>query len=141
MSNKLEFPISFGLQKTGLPLIITSGKLKNLCFLIDTGATHNVLFTYVFKHFKNEFRMLDEHQSTMGIEGNYKECPTIEATFTFEGIDYTSTFTVLDATNAVTQIQEETGVQIHGILSTDFFIQNKWIINFDKLIISTNDSE
>ena len=59
MSNKLEFPISFGLQKTGLPLIITSGKLKNLCFLIDTGATHNVLFTYVFEHFKNEFKMLD----------------------------------------------------------------------------------
>ena len=85
--------------------------------------------------------MLDEHQSTMGIEGNYKECPTIEAIFTFEGVDYTSTFTVLDATNAVAHIQEETGVQIHGILSTDFFIQNKWIINFDKLIISTNDSE
>ena len=48
MSNKLEFPLTLGLQKTGLPLIVTSGKLKNLCFLIDTGATHNVLFTYVF---------------------------------------------------------------------------------------------
>lgn len=43
----MEFPLIFGLQKTGLPLIITSGKLKNLCFLIDTGATHNILFTNV----------------------------------------------------------------------------------------------
>ena len=135
----MEFPLTLGLQKTGLPLIVTSGKLKNLCFLVDTGATHNVLFTYVFEHFKNEFKVLEEHQSTMGIEGNYKECPTIEATFTFEGIDYTSTFTVLDATNAVAQIQEETGVQIHGILSTDFLVKNKWILDFDKLTIKTTD--
>lgn len=135
----MEFPLTLGLQKTGLPLIVTSGKLKNLCFLVDTGATHNVLFAYVFEHFKNEFKVLEEHQSTMGIEGNYKECPTIEATFTFEGIDYTSTFTVLDATNAVAQIQEETGVQIHGILSTDFLVKNKWILDFDRLTIKITD--
>lgn len=82
----MEFPLTLGLQKTGLPLIATSGKPKNLCFLVDTGATHNVLFTYVFEHFKNEFKVLGDYQSTMGIEGNYKEYPTIEATFTFEGI-------------------------------------------------------
>lgn len=121
-----------------MPLIATSGKPKNLCFLVDTGATHNVLFTYVFEHFKNEFKVLGDYQSTMGIEGNYKEYPTIEATFTFEGIDYTSNFTVLDATNAVTQLQEETGVQIHGILSTDFLVRNKWILDFDKLTIKDN---
>ena len=132
----MEFPLTFGLQKTGLPLIVTSGKLKNLCFLIDTGATHNVLFKFVYEHFKNEFRVLEEYQNTMGIEGIYKECFTIEATFTFEASEYTSTFTVLDATNAVVQVQQETGVQIHGILSTDFLIKNKWIIDFDKLVIT-----
>lgn len=137
----MEFPLTFGLQKTGLPLIVTSGKLKNLCFLIDTGSTHNTLFGFVYEHFKEEFKLLGDTHKIMGIEGHYKEAPVIEATFNFEGVDYTSTFTVLDATNAVAQIQEETGVQIHGILSTDFLVKNKWIINFDKLIISTNDSE
>lgn len=39
----MEFPLALGLEKTSLPLIITSGKLKNLCFLIDTGATNNIL--------------------------------------------------------------------------------------------------
>lgn len=137
----MEFPLTFGLQKTGLPLIVTSGKLKNLCFLIDTGATHNVLFTYVYEHFKSEFKLLSEKQNIMGIEGHCKETPIIEATFDFEGSEYTSTFSVFDATEAIAQVQQETGVQIHGILSTDFLIQNKWIINFDKLIISTNDLE
>ena len=31
---KMEFPLTYGLRKTGLPLILTSGKLKNVCFLI-----------------------------------------------------------------------------------------------------------
>ena len=134
----MEFPLIFGLQKTGLPLIITSGKLKNLCFLIDTGATHNILFTYVYEHFKEEFKPLDGKQNIMGIEGHYEETPIIEATFNFEGMDYTSIFSVLDATDAVQQIQKETGAQIHGIRSTNFLLENKWIIDFDNRVIITN---
>lgn len=135
----MEFPLSFGLQTTGFPLIITSGKLKNLCFLIDTGATYNILFSYVYEHFKNEFRVLEDKQNIMGIEGKYRETPIIEATFNFEGTDYTSSFSVFDATEAISQIQQETGTQIHGILSTDFLVKNKWILDFDKLKIITNN--
>jgi hypothetical protein len=131
----MEFPLLFGLQKTGLPLIITSGKLKNLCFLIDTGSTHNILFSYVYEHFSDEFKILNNTQNIMGIEGEYKETPIIEGTFNFEGKDYTSTFSVFNATNAVVQVEEETGVQIHGILGIQFLIENKWVINFDKNII------
>lgn len=135
----MEFPLTFGLEKTGLPLIITSRKLKNLCFLIDTGSTHNVLFTYVYEHFKDEFRLLDGKQNIMGIEGHYEETPTIEATFNFEGTDYTSTFSVFDATDAIAQVQEETGVQIHGILGTQFLMANNWIIDFNKLKLYLNE--
>lgn len=131
----MEFPLLFGLQKTGLPLIITSGKLKNLCFLIDTGSTYNILFSYVYEHFSDEFKILNNTQNIMGIEGEYKETPIIEGTFNFEGKDYTSTFSVFNATNAVVQVEEETGVQIHGILGIQFLIENKWVINFDKNII------
>lgn len=131
----MEFPLLFGLQKTGLPLIITSGKLKDLCFLIDTGSTHNILFSYVYEHFSDEFKILNNTQNIMGIEGEYKETPIIEGTFNFEGKDYTSTFSVFNATNAVVQVEEETGVQIHGILGIQFLIENKWVINFDKNII------
>lgn len=133
----MDFPLTLGLQKTGLPLIVTSGKLKNLCFLIDTGATNNILFTYVYEHFKDEFRVLEEKQRIMGIEGEYKETPVIEATFNFEGVDYTSTFSVFDATDAITQVQEETGVQIHGVLGVQFLVENKWIVDLDRLEIST----
>ncbi|WP_278598712.1 hypothetical protein [Butyricimonas virosa] len=138
MINRFSFPIEYGLEKTGLPLMLTSGKLKNICFLIDTGSTHNVLFDFVYNHFKDEFKLLEGAYRTMGIEGHYKETPIIEATFNFEGIDYTSTFSVLDASDAIKQVQEETGVQIHGVLGVQFLIENKWIVDFEKLEIRSN---
>ncbi|WP_306455820.1 hypothetical protein [Leyella lascolaii] len=51
----MEFPLAFGLQKTGLTLILTSGKQKSLCFLIDIGSIHSTLFDFVYEHFKDEF--------------------------------------------------------------------------------------
>lgn len=75
-------------------------------------------------------------QKSMGIEGHYQECPTIEATFNFEGTDYTSTFAVLDAVEAMAQLQEETGVQIHGVLGIQFLLENGWNIDFNKLIVT-----
>ncbi len=131
----MEYPLMFGLQKTGLPVIITSSGTKNLCFLIDTGATHNVIFDYVYEHFKKEFKRLDGNQSIMGIEGNYQKTPIIEATFNFEGVDYTSSFSIIDATSAMNQVQQETGVQIHGVLGVQFLLENKWIIDFKNKII------
>ena len=61
----MKFPITYGLQKVGLPLILTSGKLKNLCFLIDTGSTHNVIFDFVFDFYKDEFTLIDENKATV----------------------------------------------------------------------------
>lgn len=34
---RMKYPIHFGLEKAGLPLILTIENPKNLCFLIDTG--------------------------------------------------------------------------------------------------------
>ena len=135
----MEFALDFGLQKTGWPLILTSGKLKNICFLIDTGSTHNILFSFVYEHFKEEFKLLDSAIKTMGIEGHYQEAPVIEATFNFEGIDYTSTFSVLDASDAIAQVQGETGIQVHGVLGTQFLLENGWSIEFKRLIVSCDE--
>lgn len=137
----MEFPLTLGLQKTGLPLIVTSGKLKNLCFLIDTGATHNSLFSFVYEHFKEEFKTFGKTQKLMGIEGHYKETPVIETTFNFEGTDCTSIFSILDATEAIAQVQEETGIQIHGVLGVQFILENGWKIDFEKFSVSCDEKD
>lgn len=130
------FPLNFGLEKIGLPLILTSGRKKNVCFLIDTGSTHNTLFYFVYEHFKDDFRIIEENQETMGLEGRFQESTTVEGTFNFEGTEYTSTFAVVKANDMITQLQEDTGVQLHGILGIHFLMENNWKIDFEKKVVT-----
>lgn len=132
----MRFSLNFGIEKTGMPLILTSGRKKNVCFLIDTGSTHNTIFSFVYEHFKDEFRIIEENQKTMGIESRFQDSTTVEGTFNFDGTEYTSTFEVVKANDAIAKIQEETGVQLHGILGIPFLMENKWKIDFEKMIVT-----
>lgn len=56
--------------------------------------------------------------------------------YSISRVCYTSFFAILDASEAVVQVQEETGVQIHGVLGTQFLVENKWVVDFEKLTIN-----
>ena len=78
---------------------------------------------------------MDDTLTVIGIDGVKHETPIIEATFNFGGEDYTSSFSVLDATDAVMTVQEESGIQIHGVLGTSFFVEKKWVIDFKNCVV------
>lgn len=131
----MKYPIHFGLEKAGLPLILTTDNPQSLCFLIDTGSTENVIFDFVYKHFKEYFEETTEWQNIMGIDGSIKPGFNVKAELQFDDLRYKAPFAVLEANEAITQVQAETGIQIHGILGTPFLLENKCLINFNKLII------
>lgn len=128
--NKID--LKYGLNKVGLPLIVTS-TIPNLCFLLDTGATHNVIFSFVYEHILSRCSILESSAKVMGIDGMAKGAMQIEATVAFDEKECPVIFTILEANDAVKQVQEESGIQIHGILGIPFLINNKWILDFNKL--------
>lgn len=129
---------STSLQNTinhmGLPMIVTSSK-PNLCFLIDTGATHNIVFSYVYEELKDLFQPLSLSSTMMGIDGVPQDTQQVTCTIAFEGREVCSSFSVLEAHIAVEQVQREHGVQIHGILGVPFLTQNKWVLDFKNLTL------
>lgn len=131
----MEYPIHYGLEKAGLPLILTTETPKNLCFLIDTGSTNDMIFDFVYQHFKSYFTLTAESQNIMGIDGSLKSSFIVNADLQFDDLRYKAPFTVLEANDAITQVQAETGIQIHGVLGIPFLTENKYLIDFDKLII------
>lgn len=132
----MEHSIQHSISKVGLPLIVTSSK-PSLCFLIDTGATHNVIFSFVIENLKNIFRVSENQSSIMGIEGEIRKTPSITAIISFGEVETSAIYSVLDNDKAVASIQNETGIQIHGILGIPFLMQNKWILDFNNLKIIT----
>lgn len=71
----------------------------------------------------------------IGIEGEEKNVELVETTLSFEDKETTTEFSVMDATKAVIYVQQESGIQIHGILGIPFLTQNKWILDFNKLTL------
>ena len=67
-----KISLQYSIDKIGLPLIVTSSK-PHLCFLIDTGATHNIVFIYVYKELSDIFNTTQETLSLMGIDGASNE--------------------------------------------------------------------
>lgn len=130
----MKLPIEYSLNKLGLPLIVTSSK-PNLCFLIDTGATHNIMFSYVYEEISQYFSALQDISCLMGIEGSQQEVSQVEAIISFDDKESRVTFSVMDANAAILQIQKESGIQIHGILGIPFLTQNKWILDFNNLSV------
>ena len=59
----MDFPLHYSLNRVGLPLIITSSK-PTLCFLIDTGASHNVLFSFAYAELQHLFTSLEPKNNT-----------------------------------------------------------------------------
>lgn len=131
----MRYPIHYGLEKAGLPLILTTDNPKNLCFLIDTGSTNDVIFDFVYEHFKDYFALTTESQNIMGIDGSLKPTIVVNADLQFDDLRYKAPFVVLGANDAITQVQAETGIQIHGVLGVPFLIENKCLIDFNKLTI------
>lgn len=130
----MKIPIEYSLTKLGLPLIVTSSK-PNLCFLIDTGATHNIVFSYVYEEIPQYFSALQDTSCLMGIEGTQRRTNQVEATISFDDKESRVSFSVMDANAAILQIQKESGIQIHGILGIPFLTQNKWILDFNNLSV------
>lgn len=131
----MNIPIEYSLTKLGLPLIVTSSK-PNLCFLIDTGASHNIMFSYVYEEIPQYFSATQDTYCIMGIEGNKQDVSqVVEASISFDNKESRVTFSVMEANAAILHIQDESGIQIHGILGTPFLTQNKWILDFNNLSV------
>lgn len=66
----------------------------------------------------------------MGIDGSLKSSIVINAEIQFDDLRYKASFAVLEANDAITQAQAETGIQIHGGLSIPSLMENKCLIDF-----------
>jgi len=144
MKEKITYPINYGLSKTGLPLIAIEMEGNNLCFLMDTGATLNLLDKRVYEHFSKDQMKEPKPVDTItnfGIDGIETKAPRVEQIFKFENGLFKTKFTIFDTSTAFNKVEEESGIQIHGILGNEFLLENEWILDYQKLAIYNQDSE
>lgn len=130
----MKYSLDYGLSKSQLPLILVEVKDKYLSFILDTGSTCSLIDSNVVEYFKDIVEPVGDYYIN-GIEGTKHKVDMITLPFTFEGQTYKPKFCVKPLLNAFKGIEDESGIQIHGLLGTDFLLENQWIIDFKELKI------
>ena len=120
-----------GLNQTKLPIIVIEIEDKHLCFILDTGSTCCLIDSNVVK---NIVEPIGDY-CISGIDGTKHKVDVVILPFNFEGYTYKPKFCVQQLSDAFKEIAEDSGIQVHGLLGTDFLIENKWIIDFKELNI------
>ena len=130
----LYHSLYYGLNQTKLPIIMVEIENKHLCFILDTGSNCRLIDSNVVEYFKDIVESIGDY-CISGIDGTKHKVDVVILPFNFEGYTYETKFCVQPLSNVFKDIEEESGIQVHGLLGTDFLIDNKWIIDFKELNI------
>ena len=130
----MEHNLSFSISKVQLPLIIVKVKEKYICFILDTGSTCSLIDSTVVEYFKDIVEPVGDY-CISGIEGTKHKVDIVALPFNFEGQAYKPKFCVRPLLDAFKSIEEENGIQVHGLLGTDFLLENQWIVDFRTLTL------
>ena len=132
------YPLSYGLNKAKLPTTMVKVEDKYLCFILDTGSTCCLIDSNVVEYFKDIVEPIGDY-CISGIDGTKHKVDVVILPFNFEGYTYKPKFCVQQLSDAFKEIEEDSGIQVHGLLGTDFLLENKWIIDFKELNIHINN--
>jgi len=128
----MNFPLTYGIYKTGLPLIVAKLFENNICLMLDTGSNRNIIDHRIYDHFKDKLKHSETSDEVYTLNGAARGIK-IDVPFCFEEHYYNEPFLCTDLTDTFDKINEESGIQIHGILGNHFFLKHNWILDFDKI--------
>ena len=127
------------LDKANVLLVMAKVNGISLIFDIDTGATYNVIFDFVYDHFKDNFEDGDKTIKLFGIDGKFTDNKVVKTQLCFEDLKLDTEFQVVEANDAVTNFQNDYGVQLHGILGVQFLKDNNCVIDFANKTIKIGE--
>jgi predicted aspartyl protease len=121
------------ISKTGLIYVPFTCNGKELNFLLDTGSTISYIDAQTASELGCKFQKCNE--SVTGLGGNQEITEYCEVK-----LETSTTVTEIELplTNfkhAFSQIKEESGIEIHGLLGNNFLQASKYVIDYDKMMV------
>lgn len=118
-----------------LPIITLTNNGIALNFLIDTGSNISHICPKVLKDIK--YTVENSNTSISGIGGMTNESAICKAKFKDSlSKEYDIQLVISSSLEQSAEcIKEATGVEVHGLLGTNFLQEYKYVINFDELSV------
>lgn len=135
-AKKTKLSFKEALDLTNLPVVTFFCKGKKLNFVLDSGATHSVINTSVVEDLALDVEKFTDFD---GIGINTASGSILLNSYVRMSLQYDNkrifdeTLLVIDMTEQFNNTKQSTGVTLHGLLGSDFFSKNKFIIDYDIL--------
>ncbi len=130
--------ISFkeSIKLCGMPVIHTDN--GRLCFLIDTGASYNVLLRDAYDRERAIFGERGDSNYLIGMEGQPRSIFIVEGILPIAGENRRLNFGVLDESQAMDMVRIITGQQIDGALGVEFLRAYGLAVDFASMTLHTD---
>lgn len=129
-SNYHNISFKESLDLTDMPIVTFESKGKKINLLLDTGCNISTLNNSILKDV--EFEKDNNEYSNLGIEGNKIDTIGGEVTLHYKNHTFKTTCIFQDLDNAFEHIKRDRGVQLHGVLGTEFFKKYQYILDFEE---------
>ena len=125
--------IAYGIEKLGIPCAFVRCKGKELCFMIDTGATDNhildVVYAYFTQHYNDVIQDIEEVFTAVGLGGGV-DCKTCSLGFSLGRTKFRDEFAVLPNPEVFECMSQVLGKPVVGILGGKFLKDNGIVIDY-----------
>ena len=126
---KISFKESMDL--TGFPIVTFYIGENKLNFILDTGS--NV--SYINKDCLSDipYKKIDKVTYVTGFQADEEPKPFAYFEFYYKENKFEDEFCVVDLSPSFSQIKQQSGVVLHGLLGSNFFQKYRYVLNFDEL--------
>lgn len=122
-----------GMDLTGIPVCTFNQGDKKLNFILDTGSTDNIIDSNVLK--KIEHQMVEGASNTLtGMDGITHKVEVCNITVSYKDREYPFTYLVKDMKAPFAMFKRDYGVNIHGMIGSNFFNHFRYVLDFGELI-------
>lgn len=128
----MNISFDYTLHRTKLPIISIMIENHEINFIIDTGSTCSLIDSNVIEYFKDIVKPVGEYYIN-GIDGIKYKVDVVVVPLRIEEKIYEQNFCVKPLLEAFNDIEKECGIQVHGLVGTDFLLKNKCIIDFKEM--------
>ena len=130
--NKKRMSFKEALDLAEVPIVTFLNNGIKLNFLLDTGSSWSIINESVLPSLVTE--KLDAVMNIVAADGNKVPSKFCKMNVSYKDQEFENDFAIKDLDEAFGVVKQESGVQIHGILGSDFFQKYKYVLDFKELI-------
>ena len=117
---------------TGIPVVTFKNNGNKFNFILDTGADRSVINSIILESLV--YTKSNSVYQLAGMEGNPNKVNCVNITLNYRDYVFKEEFQVANMNKAFKNIKATTGVEVSGILGSEFFRKYKYVLDFKDLI-------